>query len=80
MSDVNELILALAKDDMVKANSVFGDVMGNKINDALDDAKIQMAQSMLGIDNEDDESDEDYDESEDNEVEEDSGYNDDDEL
>lgn len=73
MSDVNELILALAKDDMVKANSVFGDVMGNKINDALDGAKIQMAQSMLGID--DEESDEDYDE-----VEEDNDDDDDDKL
>lgn len=76
MSDVNELILALAKDDMVKANSVFGDVMGNKINDALDGAKIQMAQSMLGIDD-DEESDEDYDEVEEDNEDDD---NDDDEL
>jgi hypothetical protein len=49
MSNVNELIGALSNGDMVKANSVFGDLMGSKINDALDDAKIQMAQSMLGV-------------------------------
>ena len=48
MSDVNELIGALSNGDMVKANSAFGDLMSNKINDALDGAKIQMAQSMLG--------------------------------
>lgn len=48
MSDVNELIGALSGGDMAKANSVFNDLMSSKINHALDDVKIQMAQSMLG--------------------------------
>lgn len=69
MSDVNELIVALSQNDMVRANSVFGNVMSSKINDALDDAKIQMAQSMLGIDDDDDngeyEEDDDYEDTED---------------
>jgi len=50
MSDVNELITALATGDMVKANDSFNSVMNNKINDAIDDTKIQMAQSMMGSD------------------------------
>lgn len=64
MSDVNELIVALSQNDMVRANSVFGNVMNSKINDALDDAKIQMAQSMLGIDDGEVEEDADYEEEE----------------
>jgi len=47
MSDVNELITALAAGDMVKANDSFNSVMNSKINDAIDDTKIQMAQSMM---------------------------------
>jgi len=47
MSDVNELITALAAGDMVKANDSFNAVMSNKVNDAIDDTKIQMAQSMM---------------------------------
>jgi hypothetical protein len=62
MSDVNELIAALSQNNMVRANSVFSNVMNSKINDALDDAKIQMAQSMLGIDDTDEVEDSDYEE------------------
>ena len=58
MSDVNDLINALSNSDMVKANATFNDLMSNKINDALDDAKINMAQSMMGIDPEDEDEDE----------------------
>lgn len=71
MSDVNELIVALSQNDMVRANSVFGNVMNSKINDALDDAKIQMAQSMLGIDDDDDDNGEYEEEYEDTEDEDD---------
>lgn len=71
MSDVNELIMALSQNDMVRANSVFGNVMNSKINDALDDAKIQMAQSMLGIDDTDEveEEEEEYENIEDEDTE-----------
>jgi len=50
MSDVNELITALAAGDMVKANDSFNAIMNNKVNDAIDDTKIQMAQSMMDTD------------------------------
>lgn len=70
MPGVNDLISALSDGDMVRANDTFNSVMADKMNNALDDAKIQLAQSMLGTeeseegyDPADDENDEDeYDE------------------
>lgn len=49
MSNINDLISALSGQDMVQANNVFGSLMQDKINDALDDRKVQIAQSMMGI-------------------------------
>ena len=50
MSDTNDFISALSSGDMVKANDTFNSLMADKLNSALDDAKIQMAQGMLGAD------------------------------
>ena len=50
MSDINTLISALSGKDMVQANSAFVNLMQNKLNDAIDDRKIQIAQSMMGVD------------------------------
>lgn len=64
MSDVNELIAALSDGDMVKANTTFSDLMSSKINSALDDAKVQMAQSMLGTEEDEDIDDSEYEDDE----------------
>jgi len=48
MSDTNELIAALASNDMVKAGESFNSIMSDKISSALDDTKVQMAQTMMG--------------------------------
>ena len=63
MSDINGLVTALASNDMVKAGESFNTIMSNKINSALDDAKIQMAQTMMGAENSE-ESIADYDQNE----------------
>ena len=49
MSDINALISALSGKDMVQANSAFSSLMQNKLNDAIDDRKVQIAQSMMGV-------------------------------
>lgn len=59
MTDVNDLISAIANGDMVRANDTFNGVMSSKLNDALDDTKIQIAQSMMGIQSEEDQEAED---------------------
>lgn len=74
MPGVNDLISALSDGDMVRANDTFNSVMADKMNDALDDAKIQLAQSMLGTE----ESEEGYDPADDDEVEYDNEYDEDD--
>jgi len=50
MSDINALISALSGKDMVQANNAFASLMQNKLNDAIDDRKVQIAQSMMGVD------------------------------
>jgi hypothetical protein len=47
MADVNDIIFAVASDNLVDANKAFNAVIQDKINSALDDTKIQLAQSML---------------------------------
>jgi hypothetical protein len=46
--DVKDLIDALGAGDNVQASNVFGSVMADKINSAMDDRKIEIAQSMMG--------------------------------
>ena len=47
MADVNDIIFAVASNNLVDANKAFNAVIQDKINNALDDTKIQLAQSML---------------------------------
>jgi len=60
MPTVDELIQSITSGNMTGANQTFASMMQDKLNSALDDRKIEMAQSMLGI-----ESDEDNDNEED---------------
>jgi hypothetical protein len=75
MSNINDIIAAVASNNMVDANNVFNSLMQDKINSALDDAKIQMAQSMFGHE-EEPEIEEDEDEVEYEEYEEDESEDD----
>lgn len=43
MSDINDLIQSALDQDYNKANQVFGDLMGEKISDALDQQKANIA-------------------------------------
>jgi thymidine phosphorylase len=52
MSNINDIIAAVAGNNMVDANNTFNSLMQDKLNSALDDVKIQMAQSMLVPDEE----------------------------
>lgn len=54
MPTINDLILAVAEDDMVTAGNVFKDLMQDKTNDYLDNAKINLAQSFVTGDDDDD--------------------------
>lgn len=48
MSDVQDLIQSALDQDYNKANEVFGDLMGSKISDALDQEKIKIASRIYG--------------------------------
>lgn len=48
MTDVNDLINALGAGDNVSAEDVFSSLMADKINSAMDDRKIELAQGMMG--------------------------------
>jgi|TARA_B110000977_G_scaffold199114_1_gene285553 hypothetical protein len=48
MSNVNELINALNSDSNNEANNAFAALMQDKINGAMDDRKIAIAQGMTG--------------------------------
>ena len=47
--DVNGILSALKDGDKVAASDAFTSIMQSKINDALDDKKIEMAQAMSGV-------------------------------
>ena len=46
--DVKDLINALSSGDNVAASNVFNGVMADRINSAMDDKKIELGQSMMG--------------------------------
>ena len=48
MTDVNDLINALKSDSSNDANNTFAALMQGKINGAMDDRKIAIAQGMTG--------------------------------
>ena len=48
MTDVNDLINALKSDSSNDANNTFAELMQGKINGAMDDRKIAIAQGMTG--------------------------------
>lgn len=48
MTDVNDLINALKSDSSNDANNTFAALMQGKINRAMDDRKIAIAQGMTG--------------------------------
>lgn len=52
MTDVNDLINALGTGDNVSAEDIFGSLMNDKINSAMDDRKIELAQGMMGVESE----------------------------
>jgi hypothetical protein len=54
MTTINDLIVSLANDDMVSAGTIFTSIMGDKTNEYLDNAKVGIAQSFLGIEQDED--------------------------
>lgn len=46
--ETKDLINALQGGDNVEASNVFSSLMADKINSAMDDRKVQIAQSMMG--------------------------------
>ena len=48
MPDVSDLISALNSKSQNDSNEVFAGLMQDKINSAMDDRKVAMAQSMTG--------------------------------
>jgi len=48
MSDINDLIQHALNQDYNKANEVFGDLMGQKMTDALEQEKINIASRIYG--------------------------------
>ena len=46
--ETKDLISALQGGDNVEASNVFSSLMADKINSAMDDRKVQIAQSMMG--------------------------------
>lgn len=63
MSDINDLIQHAMDQDFNKASQVFGDLMGNKISDALEQEKASIASVLYNddIEVEEDEFDDDDD-------------------
>lgn len=49
MPTVNDFISAIATGNLVNANSMFGELMQDRLSAALDDKKIELAQGMIGI-------------------------------
>lgn len=47
--DINDLVNALKNGDNVGAESAFNGVMADRINSAMDDRKIELAQGMMGM-------------------------------
>lgn len=73
MPTVNDFISAIATGNLASANSMFGDLMQDRLSAALDDKKIELAQGMIGIDQSSNEEDEYEDTVEDHEHDEVSG-------
>lgn len=46
--ETKDLISALQGGNNVEASNVFNSLMADKINSAMDDRKVQIAQSMMG--------------------------------
>lgn len=71
MSEIENLIQHALDQDYNKANQIFGDLMGEKIDDALEQEKINIAnQAYNGIDSEEEIDDEDFDEVDDEDFDE----------
>ena len=48
-TNVNDFIDAIATGNLAGANSMCGELMQDRLSQALDDKKIEIAQGMLGI-------------------------------
>jgi hypothetical protein len=62
MPNVNDFIDAISKGNLAGANTMFGELMQDRLNQALDDKKIELAQGMIGIESDEDVTTEDEDE------------------
>jgi len=68
MTSINDLIYALDSGDMSTAGNAFSTVMVDKINDALNDKKIEIGQTMMGITQEEESNEETLEDINDDEV------------
>lgn len=50
--ETRDLINALNAGDNIEAGNVFNSLMADKINSAMDDRKVQIAQGMMGAEQE----------------------------
>lgn len=69
MSSIEDLVDRIQVQDFVNAQTVFGELMSDRLADALEQAKIRVAGEMFN-DNVDDETDEDLEELSDEEIDE----------
>jgi len=53
MADVNDLINYVGSGEMSNASVTFNDIMADKFNAALDAKKVELANSMAGVEAED---------------------------
>lgn len=49
MSNINDFISAIANGNLSNASTMFNNLMQDRLNAILDDKRIELAQGMLGI-------------------------------
>lgn len=49
MPTVNDFVNAIATGNLANANTLFGGLMQDRLSQALDDKKIELAQGILGV-------------------------------
>ena len=54
MPTVNDFVSAIATGNLAQANTMFGELMHDRLAQGLDDKKIELAQGMIGIQNDED--------------------------
>ena len=59
MPNVNDFVSAIAAGNLANANTMFGELMQDRLSAALDDKKIELAQGIIGLEADEDTAEED---------------------